>query len=91
MQQRLARRANYRWQGQQGELPGFNAAESLAQVLRMRLFICFQWSQAHAMETIFPNCYSNARRVSCAASGSRWGASFPAASYSDLMLLTRGY
>eukprot|EP00850_Spirogloea_muscicola_P020333 SM000212S06926 [mRNA] locus=s212:140349:142861:- [translate_table: standard] len=65
-------------------MPGFNAAGSLAQVFRMRLAVSLQRSLAHAVHT-------RAGRAMAAASGSRWSASFPAASYSDLMLLTRGY
>eukprot|EP00850_Spirogloea_muscicola_P025672 SM003881S14631 [mRNA] locus=s3881:606:1252:- [translate_table: standard] len=82
--QRLARQAIDRRPGLPGAMPGFNAAGSLAQVFRMRLAVSLQRSLAHAVHT-------RAGRAMAAASGSRRSASFPAASYSDLMLLTRGY
>eukprot|EP00850_Spirogloea_muscicola_P023735 SM000384S14658 [mRNA] locus=s384:41288:51760:+ [translate_table: standard] len=81
--QRLARQAMERRPGLPG-LPGFNAAGSLAQVFRMRLSVSLQRSLAHAV-------HSRAGRALVAASGSRLPASLPASSYSDLMLLTRGY
>eukprot|EP00850_Spirogloea_muscicola_P023922 SM000407S15249 [mRNA] locus=s407:26692:27340:+ [translate_table: standard] len=65
-------------------MPSFNAAGSLAQVFRMRLAVSLQRSLAYAVHT-------RAGRAMAAASGSRRNASFHAASYSDLMLLTRGY
>eukprot|EP00850_Spirogloea_muscicola_P010618 SM000063S20008 [mRNA] locus=s63:183978:191010:- [translate_table: standard] len=81
--QRLARQAIDRRPGLPGAMPGFNAAGSLAQVFRMRLAVSLQRPLAHAVHT-------RAGRALAAASGSRRSASFPAASYSDLMLLTRG-
>eukprot|EP00850_Spirogloea_muscicola_P012206 SM000078S22065 [mRNA] locus=s78:249094:253223:+ [translate_table: standard] len=82
--QRLARQAIDRRPGLPGAMPGFNAAGWLAQVFRMRLAVSLQRSLAHAVHT-------RAGRAMAGASGSRRSASFPAASYSDLMLLTRGY
>eukprot|EP00850_Spirogloea_muscicola_P013048 SM000087S23330 [mRNA] locus=s87:64711:65349:+ [translate_table: standard] len=82
--QRLARQAMERRPGLPEGLPGFNAAGSLAQVFRMRLSVSLQRSLAHAV-------HSRAGRALVAASGSRLPASFPASSYSDLMLLTCGY
>eukprot|EP00850_Spirogloea_muscicola_P008237 SM000043S15865 [mRNA] locus=s43:685800:687216:+ [translate_table: standard] len=81
--QRLARQAIDRRPGLPGAMPGFNAVGSLAQVLRMRLAVSLQRSLAHAVHT-------RAGRAMAAASGSWRSAFFPAASYSDLMLLTRG-
>eukprot|EP00850_Spirogloea_muscicola_P008955 SM000049S16726 [mRNA] locus=s49:374782:378441:+ [translate_table: standard] len=51
-------------------------------VSRMRVAVSFQRSLAYAVHT-------RAGRAMAAASGSRRSASFPAANYSDLMLLTR--
>eukprot|EP00850_Spirogloea_muscicola_P026076 SM005461S18200 [mRNA] locus=s5461:416:991:- [translate_table: standard] len=78
--QRLARKAIERRQGS----PGFNAAGSLSQVFRMRLAVSLERSLAHAV-------HAWAGRAKAAASGSRQSAASPAPSYSDLLLLTRGY
>eukprot|EP00850_Spirogloea_muscicola_P026657 SM009116S24547 [mRNA] locus=s9116:378:530:- [translate_table: standard] len=50
----------------------------------MRLAVSLQRSLAHAV-------HARAGRAMAAASGSRQSAASPAPSYSDLLLLTRGY
>eukprot|EP00850_Spirogloea_muscicola_P009222 SM000051S17582 [mRNA] locus=s51:543531:544327:+ [translate_table: standard] len=93
--QRLARQAIERQPGPQGGLPGFNAAGSLAQIFRMRLSVPLQTSSLWASSSLFQislahAVHSRAGRAIVAALGSRLPASFPASSYSNLMLLTRG-
>eukprot|EP00850_Spirogloea_muscicola_P010987 SM000066S20462 [mRNA] locus=s66:456567:457354:+ [translate_table: standard] len=76
---RLARRAVSRRRGKPAD--STNAAGSWAQVYCMRLSISHERSMAHAL-------HLRAGRALAAASGFRQGNSFPAASLSDLRLLT---
>eukprot|EP00850_Spirogloea_muscicola_P010106 SM000058S18536 [mRNA] locus=s58:470200:475719:+ [translate_table: standard] len=80
----LARLARRSVSPRSDEPADINAAGSWAQVYRVRLSVSLQRSMAHAL-------HLRAGRALAAASGFRQQDSFPAASLSDLRLLTRKY